>query len=87
MLLDPLDIPADIKPLTATVLDNGALEISWSHDGLISAYHPGWLRAHAYFGRRTPSTHATTVTWDAATLAAPPTFDGRDGAAKTSRST
>ena len=28
----------------------GALAVVWSHGGHISRFHPGWLRAHAWFG-------------------------------------
>ncbi|MGI9410067.1 MAG: TauD/TfdA family dioxygenase [Hyphomicrobiaceae bacterium] len=78
MLLDPLDIPSDIAPSSAIVLDDGTLEVSWSHEALVSAYHPGWLRAHAYFDDEaaTNGTAGTTVTWDASTLTAPLTFNG-----------
>ena len=78
MLLDPLDIPLDVVPLAASVLGNGALKIVWSHDGLVSQYQPGWLRAHAYFvdGEALDASVRTTVTWDAATLTELPTFSG-----------
>ncbi|MGI9476084.1 MAG: TauD/TfdA family dioxygenase [Hyphomicrobiaceae bacterium] len=80
MLLDPLDIPSDIAPAEASVADNGSLQVVWSHGGLVSAYHPGWLRAHACFEDDwtavQPST--TVVTWHAASLSEPPTFNGAD---------
>ena len=78
MLLDPLDIPFDIVPIKASLLDNGALQVSWSHEGPVSTYHPGWLRAHAYFDDAAAAQEVveTIETWDASALPAPPTFDG-----------
>ncbi|MEL6361247.1 MAG: TauD/TfdA family dioxygenase [Pseudomonadota bacterium] len=86
MLLDPLDIPSDVIPTKAVVLTNGALRVSWSQDELVSDYHPGWLRAHAFFDdRETPGGPInTTMTWNAATLAEPPTFSGPEAMEQTS---
>ncbi len=78
MLLDPLDIPEDIHPIQAEIAENGALTVVWSHGGHVSRYHPGWLRAHAWFDDGAAAEHADRppVLWTAETLPSPPTFDG-----------
>ena len=80
MLIDPLDIPFDIVPASVDVLDNGALQVAWSKGGLVSAYHPGWLRAYACFDdvRTVGNAASPTVKWSAETLVEPPTFNGSD---------
>lgn len=41
------DVPEDIQVQAVTIGDDGRLVVQWD-DGHASAYHPGWLRAHAY---------------------------------------
>ena len=77
MLIDPLEIPDDIVPVDVAVSNSGALTVTWSHDGLVSAYHPGWLRAHAYFGPDSDAFEPRPVLWNAQSLPEPPTFDGQ----------
>jgi len=68
MLISPLDIPDDLQVNSASVDDNGALVIGWS-TGEQSLYHPGWLRAHAWFEEGDNPDSITAVTdqilWDA----------------------
>lgn len=49
MVISPLDLPADLHPVAASVDAHGVLQVTWSHGGHRSAYHPGWLRSHAWF--------------------------------------
>lgn len=82
MLLDPLDIPCDIAPAVARLRTDGALEIEWTNGGPVSAYHPGWLRAHAFFGDTMPEhVNGSMQLWKAATLPEPPTFHGAEALA------
>lgn len=41
------DAPDDLQLQEARIEDTGVLHLEWS-DGHASAFHPGWLRAHAY---------------------------------------
>lgn len=77
MRISPLDIPPDIRPERAEVDPAGALRVVWSHGTRESRYHPGWLRAHAWFRDGDDRYRATAPTlWSARELAAPPTVDG-----------
>ncbi len=42
-----VDIPEDIQASRVALKEDGSLEILW-HDGHVSTYDAGWLRAHAY---------------------------------------
>ena len=79
MLISPLELPENLQALTASVDEQGVLQVEWS-GGEISRYHPGWLRAHAWFddGDNTPALPAVTQcrNWQASTLAEPPSFSG-----------
>ena len=79
LLISPLDIPSNLKAISATVASSGALEIHWS-TGQINQYHPGWLRAHAWFNDKEVESPLPLLTdqflWDAETLNSPPSFDG-----------
>lgn len=72
--ISPLDLPADLECESVTVTAEGVLEVEWSHGGHKSCYHPGWLRAHAWFDDEQPID--TRILWSATDLAEPPTFDG-----------
>ena len=73
-LVSPLDLPDDLSVIRASVLANGAIEVKWSHGLRPSRFHPGWLRAHGWFG---PHEAASTLThWTGDDLPKPPTFDG-----------
>ena len=74
MVISPLDLPADLRPESAAVDPDGSLRVVWSHGGHVSRFHPGWLRAHAWFEEEVP--HSPAVLWTAAELDQPPTFDG-----------
>lgn len=73
-IMSPLDLPDDLRCDEAVVDDTGALVVTWSHGGHVSRYHPGWLRAHGWFGEEQASPQHTL--WTAADLPAPPSFDG-----------
>ena len=79
MLISPLDVPEDLHALTASIDKHGVLQVEWS-SGEQSRYHPGWLRAHAWFddGDNAPALPAVTQCrhWQASTLAEPPSFHG-----------
>jgi gamma-butyrobetaine dioxygenase len=46
--LDPVSIPLDIRPQSASLNDDGLLHITWANDGHQSAYSPDWLYNNAY---------------------------------------
>jgi len=73
-VLSPLDLPDDLNCEEVAVEKHGALVVTWSHGGHVSRYHPGWLRAHGWFGNEPPSD--TCVLWSAADITEPPTFNG-----------
>ena len=74
MIPSPLEFPADLAATGARVLPNGALQVEWSHGRPGSVYHPGWLRAHAWFGEDAGA--AEPVLWRAEEQPEPPTFSG-----------
>jgi alpha-ketoglutarate-dependent taurine dioxygenase len=64
-VVETSSIPADVHPASARLTDADALEVVWAHDGLVSTYPGGWLRAHDYSnGARPPRLHHTL--WTAA---------------------
>lgn len=73
-VLVPADLPDDLVPLNATIDEEGALRVVWSHGGQVSRYHPGWLRSNAWFGQE--DLPREPVLWHAQDLPEPPTFDG-----------
>ncbi len=73
-VLSPLALPEDLAPRDVNVDEPGALEVTWSHGGHVSRYHPGWLRAHGWFG--TGETATTQVLWTGDEQPLPPSFDG-----------
>ena len=81
LLLSPLDIPEKLQALSATINQNGSLRVTWSC-GKHSDYHPGWLRAHAWFidgDNDMPLPPVSDpVEWDASVLEQPPSFNGPD---------
>ena len=75
--LDLSTLPDDFHATAATVEPGGGVLVSWSHGVAASRYHPGWLAAHAYDGGGFDADdRPAPVTWDASTMAAPPSFDG-----------
>ncbi len=73
MLIDPLDIPDDVTALSTAVTSNGALEVAWSDRELTSQYHPGWLRAHAWFAPEGDNGWSQPVLWTADEIGEPVT--------------
>ena len=41
-------IPPDIRAGSATLADDGAVEIVWANDGHVSRFDPSWLRSNSY---------------------------------------
>jgi gamma-butyrobetaine dioxygenase len=75
-MLEPLDLPEPSDLCAADVDDDGALRVQWS-SGHVARIHPGWLR-HAADGSFLPDALLPQrIVWTAASLAEPPTFDGR----------
>lgn len=76
-LISPTDLPEDLRVERAEVDRVGALRVVWSHGGHVSRFHPGWLRAHGFFGKEGAKVDATTtVYWTGEEYPEPPTFDG-----------
>ena len=79
LLISPLDIPENLTAISASVRDDGALLIIWS-SGDQSAYHPGWLREHAWYSNDENSPSLSSVgeieTWESSSFSEPPSFDG-----------
>lgn len=73
-VMSPLDFAEDLTAQAVSVDGAGALVVTWSHGGHISRFHPGWLRAHAWFEDNTRQDKQ--VLWTASELDAPPTFSG-----------
>ena len=47
-MFELVSVPPDVQPISIAVAPDGALVATWSDDGHVSAFHPGWLRANAY---------------------------------------
>ncbi|MEM8975561.1 MAG: TauD/TfdA family dioxygenase [Pseudomonadota bacterium] len=75
MLIDPLDIPDDIVAASARVASNGALEVAWSDRPQASQYHPGWLRAHAWFDKESSRDASQLRLWTTNDISEPITTD------------
>ena len=75
MIISPDALPANLRVADARIGPAGELIVAWAPEHLQSRYHPGWLRAHAWFEDQAHDPPAPRL-WAAADLAAPPTFDG-----------
>lgn len=76
MLISPLDLPADLRAVSASVDAAGALVVVWSDAAArVSRHHPGWLRRCAWFADTDPEPDPR-VLWTAEEAPEPPTFDG-----------
>ena len=58
-----VDIPLEIQPRSVGVSEQGGLLVEWP-DGLISHYHPGWLRHFDYSNTVRPIDSWEQATWD-----------------------
>lgn len=79
LLHPPLAFDEDTRPAQVSVEPGGALRVLWHPDEHVSRYHPGWLRAHAWFDERDDLRDAGRSSqrlWAAADLEGPPTFHG-----------
>lgn len=72
MCISPTDIPVNIRIESASILESGAVGVTFSN-GKTCTYHPGWLRASAWFDENGAP---EAVLWRAADLPEPPSFDG-----------
>lgn len=67
------DIPADVRPASATRDDEGTLQVLW-RDGHSSAYTSRWLAAHDYSEPARAARRHEPVLWDSS-LPAVPAFE------------
>ena len=73
--VEPSGVPADLRPVEASVDGAGALVLAWS-TGEPSRHHPGWLR-HYRRGRHLPQDAVPPMRhWAESGLTELPTFDG-----------
>lgn len=72
--LSPLDLPDDLAVQAAEIAGNGTVIVHWSHGRASSRFHPGWLRAHGWFGEQ-PAQPSPSL-WTGPDMLGPPTFDG-----------
>ena len=76
-MFEIVTVPTDVHPVSALVdAAGGALVVTWSEDGHVSEFHPGWLRHHAYDDASRAERTGMRTTWDSSTFDVPPTFDG-----------
>lgn len=74
---DVTALPRDLAAAEASLDGSGALVVRWAPCGTVSRFHPGWLYAHDYTNPRPrDAAQVPPVTWDAASLLEPPSFDG-----------
>ena len=58
------DVPLSIRPASATLTEDGRLDIVWDHEAHKSRYHPGWLREHCYSDEARAARVQPPVIWD-----------------------
>ncbi|WP_027855837.1 gamma-butyrobetaine dioxygenase [Marinobacterium jannaschii] len=58
------DVPLTIRPETATLTEDGRLDIVWDHEAHKSRYHPGWLRKHCYSDEAREERVLKPVIWE-----------------------
>ena len=75
-LFDPADLTHDVAVTSATVTNDGALEVVFAPDGTTARYHPGWLRHVADGNHRASSWLPASSAWTPETFTEPPTHDG-----------
>jgi gamma-butyrobetaine dioxygenase len=73
--IDPAEFGNDLAVSEATVTADGALSVSFS-DGFRGVMHPGWLHHVATGAHHVDAQLVNPTVWTAATLPAPPTFNG-----------
>ncbi len=74
---DVTALPQDLRIAAAHIDEVGALCLRWTAEEVVSRFHPGWLYAHDYSNLGDgDAAEVTPITWDAARLPEPPTFDG-----------
>lgn len=75
-LLDPAYLSDHIRVTDVHLTENGAVKVNWAPDGVVSSYHPGWLRHVADGNHRAESWLPAPAPWSADKLPQPPTHDG-----------
>ena len=73
MCIAPTNLPEDLGITAASIEAGGVISVAFS-DGTTSAFHPGWLRACAWFGENELPTQP--VLWRGEDMPSPPSFDG-----------
>jgi gamma-butyrobetaine dioxygenase len=73
-MFELVEVAQDIRPAHVAIDADGSLALDWGDHR--SEIHPGWLRANSYDDEARKERRTERVTWDATTLAEPPTFDG-----------
>ena len=75
-------IPPDICASSATLADDGAVEIVWANDGHVSRFVPSWLRSNCYCAqereKRNPRRWPQRKLWNAGLLETLPEVAYRD---------
>lgn len=80
--LVPSDIPADVRPRSVHVDNDGTLSIVWEPDGHASRYDLEWLRSNAYDATARAKRYFEPRVWDHRLTSKLPTVDfaaARDG--------
>ena len=68
------ELPDNLYIEQASADDSGSLVVAWGSEPHASRFHPGWLRANDYSNPAAP--RRERVTWTAAEMSEPPTYDG-----------
>ena len=67
-LIETSLIPPDIHPSSATLADDGALEIVWANNGHVSRFVPSWLRSNCYSDEEREKRRPQRTLWNAELL-------------------
>ncbi len=71
----PVDVPGDVTPVSARIVERGNLEIVWQPDGHRSRYTAKWLRRHCYDDASREQRFHQPILWDAGIADNLPTID------------
>ena len=77
-LLEAASIELEIRPTSAEVVDDSALEITWADVEHSSTFSASWLRAHSYPKEESPKRLPSGIRWDAKSMLALPEASYRD---------
>lgn len=70
------ELPETLRVVAARIEPSGTIVLSWAPDEMETCHHPGWLRAFADRSWQPSFDLPEHVTWDAAEMPEPPSFDG-----------